>query len=77
VEKNFIAIIESESVALVDSEKIENIEPNKTIYDLKVINLKKGEIVLVVQKKENENSSLIIKNGQLFWIISGELRRIS
>jgi len=69
--RNKIIVITEDVVALEDNRKLDDFDPNKTIYDLKTESIRKGEHAILVEHKENDSSALILYGGKLLWIFAG------
>ena len=67
-----IAKLKNDSTLIVHSDKLDlHFDPEKTIYDLRVINLKQGSIVLCV--KNDTLQTLIFFENELGWILTSDL----
>lgn len=63
-----IGLVSKDSVALVDCDELENLDPGKTVYNMSTKTLSPGESVLVVLK--DSGSLLIVKDGELCWVFA-------
>ena len=75
---SFISVVNEDSIAIVDSDSLDlPMEPEKTIYDLRVINLKEGEIVTVINDDTCNGHCLIIYRDTFCWVFKKYLTSIN
>ena len=68
-----IAKVKTESTLIIHSENMDlHFDPEKTIYDMKVINLEENSIVLCV--KEEALQTLVFYDNELGWILTSDLQ---
>ena len=68
-----IAKVKNESTLIVHSENMDlHFDPEKTIYDMRVLNLKEDSIVLCV--KEEAMQTLVFFENELGWILTSDLQ---
>lgn len=67
--KSKLGIVTEDTLALSDSsESSRDFDPDKTVYDLKTIPVKKGELVIVIEDCDKTNQTLILINEELYWV---------
>jgi hypothetical protein len=76
-DKNTLARISKDCLAIIDNgREQEDFDPDKTVYDLKTKSITNGSIVIFVDKESGGLSSLILCEGELYWVCTADLEFI-
>ena len=68
-----IAKVKNDSTIIVHNPGLDlHFDPEKTVYDLRIINVKEDNIVLCI--KEETMQTLVFFENELGWILSSDLR---
>jgi len=66
---SYIAIVNQDSLGIIDTDTLDlQMNPEKTIYDMKIKNVKSGDIVLCFFSSY-DNHCLVSKEGEFFWLL--------
>ena len=56
--KNKIVVMLEDCIALEDNDILDDLNPDKTIYDLKTKSIKKGEHAILIEQKEKDGRGI-------------------
>ena len=68
-EKSKIVVLQEDVIGLHESiENNKKFDPDKTIYNLKTKSIRRGTAVILLRECRDSKSSLVMIDGDLYWI---------
>ena len=71
---NKLVRLNSETYAISDNGKDEEkFDPDKTIYDLRLKSINEGEFAICIKDEKISMNSMILYEGEIFWVATESL----